>query len=240
MAVTVAALSQAALRELNEATNSSAGEVGDGAGAATVTTTTTLYDYLTQALVDWCETAWPLFDSATLTWTSASGGTQNKHALTAATYARLWRIRAMAMGATPAPLERISLAALKANKPNYEFEAAGTPLYFWEEGNVVGVYPAPSTNLASTFHGLAVPLPAGSGSGGTASSYSFAPDDVLLRVIPVKAAILLAEKLFDDPSVYGRVDHLRARYLAYQMEYRGLISPEILGQMRDPAPVRRK
>ena len=236
MAVNVSELIQSALRELNEATNSSLGVVGDGAGTDTVTTTTTLYDYITQSVVDWCETAWPLPGTASLASWATGTRTQLLHTLTIPSgQGRLFAITAVGFGSTPTALERISLPALRSNKPGFEFDSNSTPLYYYVESSLVGVYPSPAANTAAAFIGYAVPLQAGAAtSGSIVASYSFAPDDLLRRVIPVKAALLLAAKTFDDPSVFGRLDHLAARYAQYQMEYRARLSPEILAHMKLP------
>jgi len=44
------------IRLLNEADNSSVGEVGDGSGTVTVDTTTTITDYLNEAIKETCRT----------------------------------------------------------------------------------------------------------------------------------------------------------------------------------------
>ena len=236
MAVTVTQLIQDTLRELNEATSSSLGSVGDGAGADTVTTTTTLYNFITQAAVDWCETAWALPGTASLSsWTSGTK-TQQLHALTVPSgQGRLHAVTGLALGATPAALELISLASLRQNFPGMDFAANGSSLYYYVEPSFVGVYPAPSANIAAALVGYCVPVKAGaSANSTTATEYSFAPDDILLRVIPTKAAILLAEKTFDDPSVFGRLDHLKAKYFEWQMKQRSRMSEETLQHFKMP------
>ena len=240
MGVLVTELSQSTLRELNEASDSTLGAIGNGAGADTVVNATTLYDYITQAQNEWCETAWPLPGTASLATWAAGVKTTLLHNLTVPSgQGRLWAVRGMAMGSTPTPLDRISLASLNAEKPLYEFDASGTPLYFFEEPSFVGVYPAPSTDRAASLTGLALPLPAGDGSGGTLPTLIFAPDDLLRRVIPVGAAILLAQKAFDDPSVFGRLDHLIARYVALRDRYRMGVSEELRQHLRMPEIVAR-
>lgn len=236
MAVTVTQLIQNTLREISEATNSSLGVVGDGAGTDTVSTTTTLYDYITQAVVDWCEVAWPIPGTASLTTWAADTRTQMLHSLTLPSgQGRLHAITAVALGSPLVAMDRISLEALRGNFPSMEFDASGTSLYYYAETSFVGVYPPPGSAVAAAFRGYCVPVKAGATDGAAiTSSYSFAPDDMLLRVIPPKAACLLAEKSFEDPSVFGRLDHLRTRYLGYQMEQRARLSPEILAHMKMP------
>lgn len=236
MSVPVTELKTSTIRELNEAANSTRAEVGTGTGGVSISSDLVLNDYLTQALCEWCETAWALDGTATLAaWTTGTRS-QLKHSLTFPTgQGRLFAIRAMAMGSPLVALDRIALASLKANKPSFEFDATGTPIYFYEESSFVGVYPPPSADTAASFVGLAVPLPAGDGSGGTtATSYSFAPDDLIRRVIPVAAAILLAQKAFDDPSIFGRLDHLITRYVGIRDRYRSMLSEDLLAHMKMP------
>lgn len=236
MAVTVVQLIQDTLREVNEATNSSLGVVGDGAGADTVTTTTTLYNYITQAAVDWCETAWALPGTASLSaWASGVRTQLLMDLVVPSGQGRLHAVTGMAMGSTPAALDLISLASLRSNFPGMDFAASGTSLYYYTEPSFVGVYPPPGANIAANFVGYSVPLKAGATSSSTvATIYSFAPDDLLLRVIPTKAAIILAEKSFDDTSIFGRLDHLRDRYFGWQMEYRARMSEETLQHFKMP------
>lgn len=236
MPVTVTQLIQDTLREINEATNSSLGVVGDGAGADTVTTTTTLYNYITQAAVDWCETAWALPGTASLAAWAAGTKTQPLHSLTTPSgQGRLHAVTGLALGSTPAALELISLSSLRQSFPGMDFAANGTSLYYYAEPSFVGVYPAPSANIAAALVGYCVPVKAGASSNATtATEYAFAPDDMLLRVIPTKAAILLAEKSFDDTSVFGRLDHLKARYFEWQLEQRSRMSEETLQHFRMP------
>jgi hypothetical protein len=230
MAVTVAQLAQDTLRELSEQVSSSLGIVGDGSGVDSVSTTETLYEYITQAATEWCEIAWPLPGSATLAAWPAQSRSQMLHALTHPPgQGRLHAITGVAVGAPLAPLERISLSALKQNIPGAEFTASGSSLYYYVEPSFVGLHPSPASSVAASFVGYAVPLKAsGVASATTANSYSFAPDDILRRVIPVRAAILLAEKGFDDPNIFGRIDHLRARWVADLSLQRSRLSEETL------------
>jgi len=234
MAVAVSELSTSTLRELNEASNSTLGSVGSGTGSEDVTTQATLYDYLTQAQNEWVETAYPLMGSATYTWPSGAK-TKGWGAFTYPSgQGRLFGLRAMAMGSTLVALDRIGLAELKASIPGYEFVASGTPVYYYEEPSFVGVHPAPSNNTAASLYGVCLPVPIGDGTGGTTNSIDFMPDDLIRRVLPLAAAILLAQKAFDDPSIFGRLDHLIARYVPLRDRYRAGVSEELRTHLRMP------
>jgi hypothetical protein len=52
----LATLTSEVLRLLNEATNSSVGEVGDGSGTVTTTTSATIEAYLNEAIKETCRT----------------------------------------------------------------------------------------------------------------------------------------------------------------------------------------
>ncbi len=138
------------------------------------------------------------------------------------------------MGSPLAALDLIGLAELKASVRGYEFAASGTPIYYYEEPSFVGGHPAPSSNTAASLYGVCLPVPIGDGTGGTTDSIDFMPDDLIRRVLPTAAAILLAQKAFDDPSIFGRLDHLIGRYVPLRDRYRAGVSDEIRTHLRMP------
>lgn len=229
MALTIDDLTNATWRELNEATNSTLASVGDGTGADEVVAGTTLREYFTWAGNEWCETAWPLYGSATVAEWAIGVGSKGLHELTnPSDQGRLHAVLSVAMGDPYVPLARIDPLRLRDSYPSMEFEDNDTPLYFWEEISAVGVYPRPSAAMRFKAHGLALPPPVVEGT----TSLSYMPDDIISRVIPTLAAILIAQKAYDDPSVFGRLDHLVARYSSMRENYRGLLSPGVLGRMK--------
>lgn len=238
MAVSVSDIILATQRELNEAASSSLAEVGDGAGGIEVPSDTVMHKYITMAQNDWCMTAWPIIGYGTINWPASALTRSWQSFATPSGQGRLFCARSVGAGEPYEVLDLIGLAELSTSVRGYEFAAAGTPIYYYEEPSLVGLYPPPLSETPVKVFGLCLPVPAGDGTGGTVASLSFAPDDVIERVIPRRTAIFLAEKWYDDPSVFGRLSHLVADYELMRQSYRAGLSEELRKNLRMPEPPR--
>ena len=80
----------------------------------------------------------------------------------------------------------------------------GVPKYWYKSGQYnVGIYPVQSSPITLIITGAAIPTPIATATI-TTDTYSFIPDDIMLKTIPAYVAGKLAMKNFDDPSLVGR------------------------------------
>lgn len=203
---TLQALKDEVIRLLNEATNSSIGEVGDGTGNVIVDTDTTLETYLNEAVAETCRTCIyvPARGSVTQTehiinlsdlsclptYVPTTGGTVNDATA-------IWFPMTVMAGSTP--LVHCSEPTLRAYSPAYEADASGTPKYWFRQGDyTIQVYPRPSASTVYTVWG------AGTVGGLSADTMTIIPDDLQLKMWASYAAYKIALKNTDDPSLAQR------------------------------------
>lgn len=203
---TLATLTSEVLRLLNEATNSSLGEVGNGSGTVSVTTSQTIEAYLNEAIKECCRTciyvpakgavtqANPIINLSSLV---LDGNYVPTDASTVNDAAAIWFPLTVQSGSTN--LVHCSEPTLRAYDPSFESTATGTPKYWYRSGDYqIRIYPAPSTSTVFTVYGCGT-LPDVS-----ATSITVIPDDIQLKMWASYAAYKLALKNTDDPSVLQR------------------------------------
>lgn len=203
---TLQALKDEVIRLLNEASNTSIGEVGDGTGTVVVDTDTTLETYLNEAVKETCRTCIyvPARGSVTQTehiinlsdlsclptYVPTTGGTVNDATA-------IWFPMTVMAGSTP--LIHCSEPTLRAYSPAYEADASGTPKYWFRQGDyTIQVYPRPSASTVYTVWG------AGTVGGLSADTMTIIPDDLQLKMWASYAAYKIALKNTDDPSLAQR------------------------------------
>lgn len=209
---TANALYQETLRLLNESLNSSLGELGDGTGLVQTITSTTINDYLNEAVAETCRSCIYVPAKGTVTQTNPI---INLHDLTmSSTYVEtplspnesndavgMWFPLTVVAGSTS--LVHCSEPTLRAYNPTFEADATGTPKYWYRNGqNNIRVYPAPSTSTAFTIYGCGTIAPLVALN--TSINITIIPDDVQLKMWASYAAYKLALKNTDDPSVAQR------------------------------------
>jgi hypothetical protein len=201
---TLTTLTTEVLRLLNEATNSSLGEVGDGSGNVSVTTQATITAYLDEAIKESCRTCIYVPAKGTVT---PSGYVINLADIsmdsniidgTGSDATAIWFPLTVMSGATP--LTHCNEFTLRAYSPNFETEGTGTPKYWYRISDYqIGIYPKPNTVPTFTIWGAGVLGTPG------ATSITIIPDDLQLKMWASYAAYKLALKNTDDPSVTQRV-----------------------------------
>jgi hypothetical protein len=210
---TASALLQETLRLLNETAldSSSLGELGNGSGGIIVTTSTTITDYLNEAIAETCRSCVyvpaksnqitqtiPIINLQDLTCDSAyipTGANQRNDATA------IWFPLTVVAGSTS--LVHCSEPTLRAYSPSFENDATGTPKYWYRNGqNSIRVYPAPATSTAFTVYGCGAI--ANLTANDNATTVTILPDDVQLKMWAAYAAYKIALKNTDDPSVAQR------------------------------------
>lgn len=202
----LATLTSEVLRLLNEATNSSIGEVGDGSGTVTTTTSATIEAYLNEAIKETCRTCIYVPAKGTITQSNpiinlSSISLDEDYILTddetVNDASSMWFPLTVQSGLTN--LTHCSEPSLRAYDPSFEATAVGTPKYWYRSGDYgIRVYPAPSASTTFTVYGCGVLGDI------SATSITVIPDDLQLKMWASYAAYKLALKNTDDPSVAQR------------------------------------
>jgi hypothetical protein len=198
-------------RLLNEATDSSAGEVGSGTGVVDVSTDVTITAYLNEGIDECCRTCIYVPTKATITQT---GGIINLRDLTVdgayvptATIASVTNITdadlmwfPMSVFVSGAPLVHCSEPALRAYNLSFE-TSTGTATHWYRAGQyIIKTYPMPTTSTAFTVYGAGTVAPLVN----STDTITIIPDDLQLKGWAAYAAYKLALKNTDDPSLAQR------------------------------------
>ena len=194
-------------RLLNEATDSSVGEVGTGTGTLTTLTDTTIQDYINEAVAECCRSC--IYVPAKANITQASGIINLKDVVMDTTYiatpggtindaASMWFPMSVYVGSTP--LTHCSEPTLRAYSLSFE-TTTGTATHWYRAGQfIVKTYPMPTTSTAFTLYGAGVVTTYSTG----ADNITIIPDDLQLKCWASYAAYKLAMKNTDDPSLAQR------------------------------------
>jgi hypothetical protein len=207
---TLTALIAETKRLLNEATDSSAGEVGSGTGVVDTATDVTITAYINEAVNECCRTCIYVPAKATLTQT---GGIINLKDLACdityvpPTGADLTNITdaslmwfPMSVFVSGTPLVHCSEPTLRAYNLSFE-TSTGAATHWYRAGQyIIKTYPLPTTSTAFTVFGA-----------GTVQNFSVGtdnikiiPDDLQLKCWACYAAYKIALKNTDDPSLAQR------------------------------------
>jgi hypothetical protein len=204
---TLTALIAETKRLLNEATDSSSGEVGSGTGTVDTTTDITITAYLNEAINECCRTCIYVPAKATLTQT---GGIINlKDLVLDGTYvptpassitdaSLLWFPMSVYVGGTP--LVHCSEPTLRAYNLSFE-TSTGAATHWYRAGQyIIKTYPLPTTSTAFTVFGAGTVTNLSAG----ADNITIIPDDLQLKCWACYAAYKIALKNTDDPSLAQR------------------------------------
>jgi hypothetical protein len=197
MAVSFSDLRYETLRLLNETDLSVVGEIATGNGATgsggatyTISSNEGLLDYLIEGANEMCRSC--CYQTATVALTTSTARVRS-FADTVIWFPQIASIGGTALIHTGEP-------ELYAYDTSYTL-TTGTPTHWFRSGPYdIGLYKTPTSTVIVTLTGASTPTAILTGSG----TYSFAPDDVLLKALPCYAASKLALKNFDDPSLVGR------------------------------------
>jgi len=194
---TLVDLQNEVLSRLSLDSASHAGDLPTGTGGSpTITTAATITQYLNEAAEQICRTCYPITDTGTKA--SFASNYCPFSSLTVSSGQALWAARAVKHGTNA--LTYCSRSALETNLGPVGLETAGTPLYWFPQGNDgVGVYPQPATPATLTVIGLAVPARLT----GSAVPTWIEPD--LAKALVYRAACLIAEKNTQNPQMAARI-----------------------------------
>ena len=194
------------IRLLNESTDTSLGEVGDGSGIVSVTSTQTITTYLNEAVKECCRTCIYVPAKGSVTQSNplinlSDISCDNNYVPTISSTVNdataLWFPLTVMAGTTA--LTHCSEPTLRAYSPSFESDATGVSKYWLRQGDYgIRIYPAPTTSTVFTIYG------AGTVGNLGADSLTIIPDDIQLKMFPAYAAYKLVLKNTDDPSIAAR------------------------------------
>jgi hypothetical protein len=220
------------LRRLDEAYTSTAGEISTGAGAVLEVTSAwaqgtgtaqstqqTIYDLITQAVYEWCRTAYYLPGTATQTWASGASSYRLSALTIPSGQGNLWAAQTLTTTAgTETRLPKTPAGSFRLHYPDYQI-TSGTPSTWTQESSSILLNVKPSTNTAIKVYGPCYPeTPSAS------VDLSFMDDNDIRRVIPLITAILLVRRKFAHTNLFGRLGELTAEYSDLYNRFRAEIS----------------
>ena len=238
MSVSLAELQILTLRKVDEAYDSSSAEVADGTGGilsvdsswaqgsgTSLTTMNTITDYLNEVQNIWCQTAWMLEGTASRTWALNTEKYNLSDFTPASSQGALWAVESLVLNTST--LIQTTKSDLQREVRDFRTAAAGTSEYWYTEQEVVHLYPKTDTAYTCTLYGYALPPMLGSGSSGTVTSASFMRDDLIRKVLPLGAGILLVKRKATDPSLIGRLPDLTAEFQEVFLRERSRLSESV-------------
>jgi hypothetical protein len=219
---------------LNEATNSSVGDLASGTSAVpTITTSDTIAKMIDETAADLCRTCYLLPGAGSTGGYRAGQRTMQLHDLTArmdrssaADGSVLWSVEEVRYNG--AVLARAGKAYLSLGFGSLRTQ--GSPAYFYEDGEQqLGLFPVPLQDLKPLdAYGYVLPPSI------TVADLVWCPDD-LARLIELRTAGMIAVKNFDDPTIFGRGAAYLAEYDKERVVLYGRI-PESLRRIYYPNP----
>lgn len=201
-------------------------------GGVERTTDNELDKYLNLAQDEIASTCIYIEGSATLTWPTTAYSCRLQDLTNASNQGDLIGVEQVTktVSNVTTTLLQMKRSALRTQYPEYRTTSAA-PLYWAIEQDVISLQAKPSANTAMAFYGPCLPMPLGSGSGGTtATSAGWMHDSDLRRAIPTVAAILMARRKFNDSNLFGRMEEMTADYGDWYARKRAMLSLETLDQ----------
>jgi hypothetical protein len=187
---------------LNEASNTSAGALSAGTGAADlITTNAQITDYLNDGAADIAKTVYPIYGTATKT--ALTVGTQYVpfSAFTPATGSgsAIWAVQEVTYNGVV--LEQTRSGYISVWYPTNATDVNGLPLYWWATGQQgIALAPKPSASQTLTAIGLLCPTLMVA----TTDTPTWIEADHL-RMLPYYAAAMIARKNIDDKTLEPRI-----------------------------------
>lgn len=183
---------------------------GDNSFDFAVTVPDTIIGLINEACDDLCRTALPI--RGKVAYTSLPVGTQTvftADGMFTGTGA-MWGPQEVAFGTNA--LKSTSREDLELGIPTYQTDGNGTPLYWWDEGQVaISIYPRNSATGTLTVSGLVTPSHIALGSDPDATTISLVPDQYVYILVSY-VCWKLALKRVDDGSMAERVQAWAQEY----------------------------
>jgi len=231
MSVTLLSLEQSVLNVLNEAANSSLGDLPSGTGGTTIATLTesgtgasTIKSLLNEGAAELARSCFPVPDSGTLSW--MSGTRTNLIAdFAAAGGGVIWSVRGVTFQGDSTALRYCDRSALERSDPDWMVTSTAVPVYWYFDGPMsIGLYPRPLSTGTVTVDGFAVPPPMSDAD--LSSVAPWIPDD-LSHLLVWYAAARVAMKNLEDASLAPRIAIWQGLYDKGRLDLWQRIDPRI-------------
>jgi hypothetical protein len=237
MAVTRKELHILTLARMDERYSSTAGAVfaADGSvlrrdsnwdvvssGGTEMTTIEELDRYLTEAQNEWCQTAFYLEGSATLTWATARYSYRLSELTNAASQGNLHSVEQVTktVSGTTSTLPKVNRDFLRTHYPEYRTTSAA-PAYWAIDQYTLHLQAKPSAATDMAFYGPCLPQAVNS----SLASLAWMEDSDLRRVLPCLAALLMIRRKFSNENLFGRFEELALEYQDLYQRSRARLSP---------------
>ena len=207
-------------------------------GGTTLTTEQLLDFYLNEAAAEWCQTAFYLEGSASLTWATTRFTYRLNELTAAASQGNLHSVEQVTktVSSVVSTLPKITRDALRLHYPEYRTTSA-TPSYWAFDQYTLHLQAKPLLATDMSFYGPCLPQSLGDGSGSTATSAAWMEDSDLRRVLPCLAAMMMIRRKITNESLYGRFEELALEYQDLYARFRGNLSPSTLAEhFKDMSP----
>jgi len=207
MALSIDTLRAETYKILNEASNSTVGQLPDGVGGDTSTSNANVKQFLLEGISDLCRSC--VYNEVSATYTLTNGTAKValvSPATITPTGSEMWFPTDVFIGSTR--LTHANEQSIRANDLSYRTTVATVPaniLYWYRSDNYqLKAYPGNNTGSSQTLIVYGAGIPAAPSSD-AANEISFLPDDLLRQVVPQYAAIKLIMKNVDDQSMADRM-----------------------------------
>jgi len=232
MPVTLLSLEESVLNVLNEAFNSTLGDLPSGVGGtSTIPTLTltgmgpsTIKSLLNEGAAELARSCYPVPDMGTLSWTS---GTRTNLIADFATSSGsvIWAVRGVTFQGDSTALRYCDRSALERSDPDWMVTSTAAPVYWYLDGPMsIGLYPRPLSTGTVTVDGFAVPAPMNDA--GLSSVAPWIADD-LTHLLVWYAAAKLAMKNLEDSSLAPRIEIWQGLYDKGRMDLWLKVDPRI-------------
>jgi hypothetical protein len=193
-----------------------------GSGGTELTTLEEMDRYMTEAANEWCQTAYYLEGSASLTWATTRYSYRLSELTNAANQGNLHSVEQVTktVSGTTTSLAKINRDMLRLNYPEYRTTSAA-PQYWALDQYTLHLQAKPSSATTMAFYGPCLPEAITS----SVTSLSWMEDSDLRRVLPCLTALLIIRRKFSNDNLFGRFEELALEYQDLYQRFRANLSP---------------
>jgi hypothetical protein len=193
-----------------------------GSGGTELTTLEELDRYMTEAANEWCQTAYYLEGSASLTWATTRYSYRLSELTNASNQGNLHSVEQVTktVSTVTSTLPKINRDMLRTYYPEYRTTSAA-PTHWALDQFTLHLQAKPSAATAMNFYGPCLPEAITS----SVTSLSWMEDSDLRRVLPCLTALLIIRRKFSNDNLFGRFEELALEYQDLYARFRAGLSP---------------
>jgi hypothetical protein len=178
--------------------------------------------YMTQAQNEWCQTAYYLEGSATLTWATTRYSYTLAELTDAANQGNLHSVEQVTktVSAVTTTLPKINRDMLRTHYPEYRTTSAA-PAYWALDQYTLHLQAKPVSATTMAFYGPCLPQAINS----SLTSLAWMEDSDIRRVLPCLTAMMIIRRKFSNDNLFGRFEELALEYQDLYTRFRARLSP---------------